>query len=154
MKTLIRPAAAADAGAIAEFNSAMATETEGLDLDRDRLARGVRAVIDDASKGFYLLAEIGGRVAGQMMITFEWSDWRDGDFWWIQSVYVHPEFRSRGVFRQLYNHAAERAKADPAVCGLRLYVHAANRGAQKTYERLGMSRTSYGVYEVDFVMGR
>lgn len=152
MKILIRPAAAADAGAIAEFNSAMATETEGLDLDRDRLARGVRAVIDDASKGFYLLAEIGGRVAGQMMITFEWSDWRDGAFWWIQSVYVHPEFRGRGVFRQLYSHAAERAKADPGVCGLRLYVHAANRGAQKTYERLGMSRTSYGVYEVDFVM--
>ena len=154
MKVLIRPAAAADTGAIAEFNSAMAAETEGLDLDRDRLARGVRAVVDDPSKGFYFLAETGGLVIGQMMITFEWSDWRNGDFWWIQSVYVHPEFRGRGVFRQLYDHAAERARADPAVCGLRLYVDAANHGAQKTYERLGMSRTSYGVYEVDFVMGR
>lgn len=151
---LLRPATIADTDVIARYNSAMAFETEGLTLSRDRLARGVRTVLEDASKGFYIVAESGGRVVGQMMITFEWSDWRNGTFWWIQSVYVDRDFRQRGVFRALYDYVASRAEQDPGVCGLRLYVEGENHAAHRTYERLGMKQTSYRFYEVDFVLGR
>jgi ribosomal protein S18 acetylase RimI-like enzyme len=132
----------------------MARETEQLELDSGRLLTGVRAVLTDASKGFYLVAQINSRVAAQMMITFEWSDWRNGVFWWIQSVYVQPEFRRRGIFRRLYDEAAALAKAAGNVCGLRLYVETENRSAQRTYEQMGMHRTAYYVYEIDFVLGR
>ena len=154
MFVTIRPAALADAEIIVAYNAAMAWETEHLALDPPRLLTGVRAVLADASKAFYLVAEDAGRVVGQMMVTFEWSDWRNGVFWWIQSVYVHPEFRGQGVFKQLYRHVEDRAKSDGGVCGLRLYVEKENRNAQSTYERLGMAKTSYDVYEVDFVIRR
>ena len=150
----IRHAFLSDAEALAAYNSAMARETEHLDLDAARLLAGVRAVLADASKGFYLVAESGGRVVGQMMITFEWSDWRNGVFWWIQSVYVHPDFRRRGIFSRLYEHAAGLARSAGNVCGLRLYVEKENRNAQRTYERLGMHQTAYELYEIDFVLGR
>ncbi|MCW5982152.1 MAG: GNAT family N-acetyltransferase [Bryobacteraceae bacterium] len=149
----LRPATAADADAIAGYNSAMALETEGLALDRDRLTRGVQTVLEDASKGFYIVAEAGGRIVGQMMITYEWSDWRNGTFWWIQSVYVHPDFRRHGVFSALYRHVAALAVKEPGVCGLRLYVEGENHNAQRSYERLGMKRTSYTLYQQDFVLG-
>ena len=151
---IIRPAMLADAETIGGYNAAMARETEHLELDPQRLLSGVRAVLADSSKGFYFVAEDGGRVVGQMMVTFEWSDWRNGVFWWIQSVYVQPEFRNRGVFRQLYRHVEDRARTDGGVCGLRLYVEKENRNAQRTYERLGMAKTSYDVYEIDFVIRR
>ena len=154
MSITIRPATLSDSEIIAAYNAAMAKETEHLELDRKRLTAGVRAVLQDPSKGFYWVAEIEGRVVGQMMITFEWSDWRNGVFWWIQSVYVHPDFRNRGVFQQLYGFVAEKAKNAGDVCGLRLYVEGENQRAQRTYERLGMKKTSYGVYEVDFVIRR
>ena len=154
MSVTIRPAALADAATIADYNAAMARETEHLELDPPRLLSGVRAVLADPSKGFYLVAEEAGRVVGQMMVTFEWSDWRNGVFWWIQSVYVHPEFRGQGVFQQIYRYVEDRAKSDGGVCGLRLYVEKENRNAQRTYERLGMAKTSYDVYEVDFVIRR
>jgi ribosomal protein S18 acetylase RimI-like enzyme len=154
MQVTIRPAALGDLESIVAYNAAMAEETEHLDLDRDRLRQGVRAVLADPSKGFYIVAEAEGRIAGQMMITFEWSDWRNGTFWWIQSVYVHPEFRRRGIFKQLYRHAAGRAEADSSVCGLRLYVEQENRNAQQAYLRLGMRKAAYDVYEVDFVIKR
>ncbi len=154
MPVTIRPAALADAETIAAYNAAMARETEHLELDPPRLHSGVRAVLADPSKGFYLVAEQAGRVIGQMMVTFEWSDWRNGVFWWIQSVYVHPEFRGQGVFKQLYRHVEDRARSDGGVCGLRLYVEKENRNAQRTYQRLGMAKTSYDVYEVDFVIRR
>lgn len=154
MELTIRLASLSDAETIAAYNAAMAKETEHLELDTARLLEGVRAVLTDASKGFYIVAESGSRVAGQMMITFEWSDWRNGVFWWIQSVYVHPGFRRRGIFRRLYEHAAGLAKDAGTVCGLRLYVEKENRNAQRTYERLGMHRTAYDVYEIDFVLGR
>ena len=98
MTIRVRRALLADAKIIAEFNSAIAKETEHLELDRKRLLRGVKALLKDSSKGFYLLAEVKERVAGQLMITYEWSDWRSATFWWIQSVYVAPEFRNAGVF--------------------------------------------------------
>ncbi len=154
MSLLIRAANLTDAETIAAYNAAMARETEHLELDRARLLEGVRAVLQDPHKGFYVVAETGGRVVGQMMVTFEWSDWRNGVFWWIQSVYVHPDFRGRGVFTEIYNHVAARAKSDGGVCGLRLYVERDNRNAQRTYERLGMAKASYEIYEVDFVIRR
>ena len=154
MSIHIRPAALSDAETIAAYNAAMARETEHLELDQERLLEGVRAVLRDSSKGLYWVAEIDGRVIGQMMITFEWSDWRNGVFWWIQSVYVHPDFRNRGVFRELYGFVAEKARSAGDVCGLRLYVERENQRAQRTYERLGMKKTSYDAYEIDFVIRR
>ncbi len=154
MDIRLRPALPDDAQLIAAFNQAMARETEQVELDPHRLLAGVRAVLADPSKGFYTLAELGGRIVGQMMITFEWSDWRNANFWWIQSVYVHPHHRNRGVFRRLYQHTLERARTTPGVCGLRLYVDAANLAARRTYQRLGMRQTSYDVFEIDFVIPR
>ena len=154
MELLLRAANVADVEVIARFNSVMALETEGVTLDHDRLLRGLRNVLEDTTKGFYTVAESDDRVIGQMLITYEWSDWRNGNFWWIQSVYVDRDFRRQGVFRALYSFVAERAKQAPNVCGLRLYVEDENDNAQRTYERLGMKRTSYRMYEVDFVLGR
>ena len=150
----LREAAASDDAVIAGFNAAMAAETERITLDPKRLASGVRAVLDDRSKGFYLVAESDGEVVAQTLITYEWSDWRNGVFWWIQSVYVKPEFRGQGVFTRIYEHVARLARESGNVCGLRLYVEHENQRAQRTYERLGMRRTVYHMYEADFVIGR
>ena len=132
----------------------MAIETENLHLDRTTLLQGVQAILKDASKGFYTLAEGNGAVVGQMMVTFEWSDWRNGTFWWLQSVYVQPEYRRRGVFRQLYQSLLEEVSSRKDICGLRLYVHKENTAAQRVYERLGLHKAFYDVHEVDFVLGR
>ena len=154
MTIALREATASDADVIAAFNASMAEETEGITLDRDRLASGVRAVLDDRSKGFYLVAESQSEVVAQTLITYEWSDWRNGVFWWIQSVYVKPEFRSQGVFTRIYEYVAGLARESGNVCGLRLYVEHENERAQRTYERLGMRRTVYHMYEADFVINR
>ncbi len=149
---IIRPAVSTDAEQITAFNSAMALETEHIELCAERALAGVHSLLADSSKGFYLLAELDGRVVGQLMVTYEWSDWRNGTFWWIQSVYVAPDFRGRGIFRQLYEDVVMRARNAEGVCGLRLYVESENRAAQQTYEKIGMSRTGYVVYEVDYVI--
>ncbi len=154
MDLLIRPARPADAEIIADYNAAIARETEQIELDRQRLMCGVGAVLSDPSKGFYTLAEADGRVVGQILITYEWSDWRNGVFWWIQSVYVHADYRRRGVFQQLYRHIAEQARHAGTVCGLRLYVEKENQRAQATYRRMGMVEAPYHVYELDFVIQR
>ena len=154
MKINIRNANLNDAPIIADFNYSIAAETEHIELDRKRLLRGVIALLKDDSKGFYILAEIGGRVAGQLMITYEWSDWRCATFWWIQSVYVPKEFRGAGVFKQLYRHIEKRARKNKSVCGLRLYVERSNSRAQQTYEHLGMNKADYNMYEIDFVIQR
>lgn len=148
----IRTATIADAPRITEFNALMARETENLELDLNRLRAGVEEVLRDASKGVYYVAETNGVVVGQTLITYEWSDWRNGMFWWIQSVYVQKEFRGRGVFKLLFEHVRTLAEQDGRVCGLRLYVEKHNSRAQQTYERLGMKKTHYEMYEVDFVM--
>ncbi len=150
----IRPAKAADTQVIADFNQAMAKETEDVQLDGSRLLQGVEAILSDPGKGFYTVIEADGTVAGQMMITYEWSDWRNASFWWIQSVYVHPDYRRQGVFTQLYRHILSRADEDPGVCGVRLYVEHENQSAQNTYEQLGIRRAAYAFYEVDFVIQR
>jgi ribosomal protein S18 acetylase RimI-like enzyme len=146
----IRDAHPSDAEAIARFNVKMALETEGRELDADTINAGVAAVLNDVSKGRYWVAEANSEIVGQLMVTYEWSDWRNGRFWWIQSVYVRPDCRRKGVFSALYRHVEALARARPEVCGLRLYVEYENRRAQKTYESLGMISPGYQVMEVDF----
>ena len=142
----IRPATRADVPHLVDWNAAMAQETEAKTLDRPVLSRGVVGVFDDPRRGFYLVAERDGVAVGSLLVTFEWSDWRNGDFWWIQSVYVVPEARRGGVFRALYAAARERARGAGAV-GLRLYVETENHRAQRTYAELGMAPCHYLMYE-------
>jgi GNAT superfamily N-acetyltransferase len=150
----VRLATAADAEFLVRGNAAMALETEHLSLNLDRLRDGVHALFEQPGRGVYYIAEFDAQRAGQMMITYEWSDWRNGLFWWIQSVYVEPRSRSRGVFKVIYRHVEDLARKTPGVCGLRLYVENSNSRAQEIYERLGMQCTAYQMFEVDFVLGR
>jgi len=150
----IRTAQVADAEFLVRGNAEMALETEHLSLDLDRLRDGVHALFEEPARGVYYVAESGGRRVAQMMITYEWSDWRNGNFWWIQSVWVEPPFRGQGVFKALYAHVEKLAREDGRVCGLRLYVENDNARAQVTYERCGMARTAYQMFETDFVLGR
>lgn len=143
----LRPAREGDLDALLEFNLAMARETEARELHAPTVRAGVLALLREPSRGFYVVAECDGEVAGSLMITFEWSDWRNALFWWIQSVYVRPEFRRRGIYRRLHQHVRSRARAQGGTCGLRLYVEQANRSAQRTYAALGMSRTEYLMFE-------
>ena len=143
-----------DTETLAHFNELMAWETEHLKLDPERIRAGVRQVLAEPAKGFYLVAESRGAIAGQLMVTYEWSDWRNGNFWWIQSVYVDAKFRRAGVFRTLYAEVERLAKLDPGVCGIRLYVEQDNERAQRTYSALGMTTTPYRMLEVDYVIRR
>jgi len=142
-----RDAVRADAPAIAEFQVAMARETEDVALDRAILGRGVDAVFDDLSHGRYYVAESDGAVIGSLLITYEWSDWRNGMVWWIQSVYVLPAFRGRGVYAGLYAHIKSIVEPDPSIRGIRLYVDNRNAAAQQVYTRLGMEGEHYRVFE-------
>jgi ribosomal protein S18 acetylase RimI-like enzyme len=143
----IRRADPADASVLIDFNTEMAYETEGKELDRDVITAGIQKLLNNNSLGFYVVAEINGEIAGSLMITTEWSDWRNGDFWWIQSVYVRPEYRRRGIYRSLYEFIKQSAGKTPDVCGFRLYVERDNSAARKTYESLGMHETSYRLFE-------
>lgn len=143
----IRLARPGDAKAIVEFNCAMALETEGKRLFPEVIGAGVRSLLRNPQAGFYLIALRENLPVGALMITKEWSDWRNGAFWWIQSVYVRPEFRRQGVYRRLYRHVQGLAKKDRGVCGFRLYVERENRRAQATYRALGMEKTRYLVFE-------
>ncbi len=143
----VRQATAAEAVRIADFNRAMAMETEGLALDEKTVAAGVVALMGHPDRGFYLVAEADGAVAGCLLITYEWSDWRNKMFWWIQSVYVKPELRGRGIYRALDDKVQELAAKAGNVCGFRLYVHKGNARAQEVYRSLGMHETEYLLYE-------
>jgi len=143
----IRPAAPEDWQTIVDFNCRLADESEGKKLDRAHVEPGVRALLADPRKGRYLVASVDGRIVGQLMHTYEWSDWRNGDIWWLQSVYVEPEFRRGGVFRALFNRLRQDAEADPDVVGLRLYVEEHNHHAHKTYLNLGLAQAGYVVME-------
>lgn len=149
-RILIRAATPGDAAIITDFNLAMARETEQRALDRDTLAAGVRAALTEDALGEYWLAQVGEKIAGQMMVTYEWSDWRNCLIWWIQSVYVPPEFRGAGVYRALHEFVENRARSSPGVGGLRLYVDHDNSRAQAVYEKLGMRKTNYDLYETDW----
>lgn len=143
----IRDAAGEDVEWIVRFNQSMAMETEDKELDGEVLSGGVNGVLDDPKRGFYLIAEVDGKVVGSLMVTTEWSDWRNANFWWVQSVYVEDAFRRHGVFRAMYAEVRQRAKNTPQVCGCRLYVEQDNTRAQATYAHLGFLETNYKVFE-------
>lgn len=146
-KIVVRNAREQDIPALTDFNIAMARETEDKILSPVKVRAGMRAVIRHPDHGFYLVAELEGQIAGSLLVTREWSDWRDGVFWWIQSVYVPPEFRKRGIYRALYDAVKALAKSSSEVCGFRLYVERNNRAARSVYSKLGMSETEYRIYE-------
>jgi ribosomal protein S18 acetylase RimI-like enzyme len=150
MSIKVRNATPADREFLARGNEAIALETEHKRLDPSTIRSGVAAVFANPGHGRYFVAEDdAGNAVGQLMITYEWSDWRDGQFWWIQSVYVLPSARRSGVFRALYDHIDGLARGTPGVIGLRLYVEADNVAARRTYERCGMHDGGYRVMEVD-----
>jgi len=144
---LIRLAQDTDADFLVDFNTAMALETEHRILPPDTISTGVRNLLRHPEWGFYIVAESEGRVVGCLMITYEWSDWRNGLFWWVQSVYIRPEFRRRGIYRRMDTYIRRMAKNAGNVCGLRLYVDRDNLTAQMTYGKLGMSETHYLLFE-------
>ena len=143
----VRKAESADAESLVDFNQKMALETEGKHLDEAVLSSGVAAVFADPGKGFYVVAEDGGSIVGGLLVTFEWSDWRNKWFWWIQSVYIVPEARGKGIYSRLYAFVKDEAAKKGNVCGFRLYVERDNAHAQKVYEKLGMRNSIYFMYE-------
>jgi GNAT superfamily N-acetyltransferase len=147
MGVIVRRAALADVDTLVRFNRAMAEETEGKELSRTVLSDGVRSVFEDPGKGFYLVAEANGTPVGSLLITYEWSDWRNATVWWIQSVYVQPERRGRGIYRILHRHVESLARSAGNVCGLRLYVDGGNSAAKAVYAKLGMVKSRYDLFE-------
>src|SRR3989442_7158480 len=154
----VRLARPEDAATIVSFSAAMALEKEGRRLDLDRLYDGTIALLESPDRGFFMVAEleqVGDRqLLGQLMITYEWSDWRNGAFWWIQIVYVDPAWRRKGVYRRLHDTVVAIGKVDKKMCGIRLYVARNNRAAQMVYRRVGLAPSMYDVYEEDFVLKR
>lgn len=152
----VRPALKQDLDILVKFNAALAWETEQRRLDPSRLRSGVESLLLDPQKGWYAVAELvdssgAGSVVGQLLVTFEWSDWRNGNFWWLQSVYVHPDFRRKGIFRRLHAFVKEEAKRQKErICGFRLYVDRENRNAHRTYDKFGFQGTLYHMYECEF----
>ena len=150
----IRSAESRDLESVVTFNAALAWETEARQLEQPLLQAGVQAVLADATKGFYVVMEHlpSGQIIGQLLITFEWSDWRNAVFWWLQSVYVHKEWRRRGVFKKLYEYVLQKAKRQGNVAGLRLYVEQDNAAAQKVYDCAGLTAAPYRMYEKNFIL--
>ena len=148
----VRRAGPRDAIHIVRFQQSMAFETEGKTLDQSLISAGVDAVFDDPDKGFYLVAESEGKIVGSLLITYEWSEWRNATFWWIQSVFVDADHRRRGVYTALHDHVLSHARESDDICGVRLYVERSNHIAQQTYKSLGMDHSHYDLYEIDFVL--
>lgn len=152
----IRSAGPQDLEMIVAFNAALARETENRELDQARLRRGVESVLQSDHRGFYLVAEWESSppsgLVGQLLVTYEWSDWRNANFWWIQSVYVHPEWRRHGVYRRLHESVRTAARARADVCGLRLYVDHRNAQAIAAYHQAGLTESTYLLFEQDFVL--
>lgn len=145
----VRRATAEDIPSLVRFNQGIARETEDLELDEGTLTEGVRRLVAEDRHGFYTVAEIDGRPVGSLMITYEWSDWRNGVIWWIQSVYVIAEHRRQGVFSALYENVQRLAQESGEVRAFRLYVEKENTVAQQTSQRLGMKETYYRLFESD-----
>jgi len=154
----VRLARPEDAATIVSFSAAMALETEGRRLDLDRLYDGTIALLESPDRGFFMVAELeqadDRQLLGQLMITYEWSDWRNGAFWWIQSVYVDPAWRRQSIFRRMHETVMAAAKTSPNVCGVRLYVEESNGPAQAVYRKVGLTPSSYAIFETDFVLVR
>ena len=150
----IRLAEPRDLESLVTYNLALASETEGRQLERSLLQSGVKAILADSSKGFYVVMEHRptALMIGQLLITFEWSDWRNAVFWWLQSVYVHKEWRRSGVFKALYDYVLAEGKRRGNVAGIRLYVEQDNAVAQQVYTKAGLSTAPYKVFETDFIL--
>jgi len=152
----IRRATLADRETISTFNAALARETEARILDGHFLRAGVESILQDPNKGWYAVAvnpsgSVRSEIVGQILITFEWSDWRNGNFWWLQSLYVDQRFRQQGVLRQLYDYVYGQARENAEkVCGFRLYVERENHQARQVYAHMGFQETPYQMYEIDF----
>jgi len=144
---LVRTGEENDAAALTEFNIAMALETENKMLTFEVVSNGVQTLLKNPEYGFYVIAEKSGEIAGALMVTTEWSDWRDGEFWWVQSVYVRRDCRRQGIYRRLYEYIKAKAVERGNVCGFRLYVECDNAVAQQAYSKLGMSETFYKMFE-------
>ena len=144
----IRDATVDDAAVIADYNNRLCEETEGRSLNPNRIGPGVVAMLGDRTLGRYWVAEADGRVVGQIAITYEWSDWRNGMMWYLQSVYVHPDYRRQGVYSALHGHVESLARSDPQVVGIRLYVEMDNDRAQRTYTNKGMTKTGYEMMQI------
>lgn len=149
---IIREGTRQDTDDILRFQQAMASETEGKVLDEALLRKGITTIFDSSEKGFYLVAEVDGRLVGNLLTTYEWSDWRNATFWWIQSVFVDANWRRKGVYRSMYDYLFRVADCRVDICGIRLYVERANKIAQQTYKDLGMAKSHYDLYEIDFVL--
>jgi len=145
---VIRIANIDDLETIVEYNYNLAKESENLELNKEQLFKGVTAVLTDNSKGIYYVYEINNQVVGQLMITYEWSDWRNANIWWIQSVYVHKEYRRNGIFKALFDYVNNFVSTNSSICDLRLYVDVENKSAQSTYQSLGMIKSHYYLYEL------
>ena len=144
---LIRTGEESDAAALTEFNIAMALETEGRVLTLEVVSNGVQTLLKNPEYGFYVIVEKSGEIAGSLMVTTEWSDWRDGEFWWVQSVYVRRDYRRQGIYRKLYEYIKAKAAKRGNVGGFRLSVDRDNAVAQQAYLKLGMSETCYKIFE-------
>ncbi|QYJ83153.1 GNAT family N-acetyltransferase [Shewanella aegiceratis] len=143
----IRKGQQSDLTALVQFNQAMANETEGLSLDQQTLTLGVQTLLENPARGFYLVAEEAGEILGSLMVTFEWSDWRAKDYYWIQSVYIRPQNRRQGIYGKLYEAVKQIAEDNGGAASFRLYVEQENHKAQQTYEALGMKQSYYLMYE-------
>ncbi len=150
----IRLAEPRDLETLVTFNVALASETEGRQLERSRLRSGVESILADSAKGFYVVMEHrpAGTIIGQLLVTFEWSDWRNAVFWWLQSVYVHEDWRRRGVFKTLYDYVLAEGTRRGDVAGIRLYVERDNAVAQEVYTQAGLSTAPYKIFEADFIL--
>lgn len=147
---LIRQGELGDLQVLVEFNQALIYETENKQLPINDINAGVETLLKNPSLGFYLLAQKNNQVVGSLMVTTEWSDWRNGLYWWIQSVYIHPDFRRQGVFKALYQAVKQQAKTQTSglkVSGFRLYVEKENVIAKRTYQSLGMEKSHYEIFE-------
>ncbi len=144
---IIRKAVPKDAVELAAFYISMVRKTENVELVPELITAGVKELIYNPRMGFYLVIEMANRIQAALMISTEWSDWRNAKFWWIQSVYVQPDYRRQGLYSVLYEHVKELAKQESSVCGFRLYVERGNTTAQQTYQALGMVETEYQIYE-------
>jgi ribosomal protein S18 acetylase RimI-like enzyme len=144
----VRKSILADLKTLADFQQRLAKESESFELDLSTVKKGIQAMFDDPSRGTYFIAEVDGVIAGCHSVTYEWSDWRNGMVWWLQSVYVAEQFRKNGVFKAMYDNLQSLIKADPNVVGLRLYVDKSNAAAQKVYASIGMNGDHYAVFEL------
>jgi predicted GNAT family acetyltransferase len=144
---LVRKAKSEDLNSILQFQLAMAKETESIELDKATVQEGVTAVLEDSTKGYYYVAENENKIIASLLTTFEWSDWRNGTVLWIQSVYVVPEFRRKGIYSKLYEHIKTLVLADPTLKGIRLYADVSNIAAHNTYQKLGMTPDHYLTFE-------